>query len=180
MGRKKKSFIFYLDRWLRSMKTGIKATLRSLTWKYAILLMFSNNFHHYQSMDMEDLQQQMRNWGNRHANIHRHPLFKIYDSPLMLTTIGDENPYLIINQKHRNWKEKPWGYPFLHTSHISLNIRICWTCNRIVHNSYVALYHCADVWMFCEWRWKWRNVMVININHMLSSKAIHVDCQWNA
>lgn len=148
MARKKKHFHFYLDRWLQSMKTGTKVTLKSLQ-KFVPQLSAIGH-----------VTKKLKNWGNRHANIHRHPLFKIYDSHLMRSQFWGMKILIWLLTRRKAMRIS------ISTSYISLNIRICWTCNL---NCTQLM--CCSCGCFVNERWKWWNVMVININHMLSSEA---------
>ena len=118
MAKKKNNFHFYLDRWLQSMKIDTLKSLKNIVPQLSAI---------------GHVTQKLRNWGNRHAIINRHPLFKIYDSHLMRSQFcGDENPYLIINQK-KSHEDIHFHIPQLHSIFGYVEHAI-W----IVHNSCVV------------------------------------------
>lgn len=114
MARKK----FYLDRWLQSMKIGTKVTLK----RHKKL---ENLFFNYQPLDMNRKKcEKLRKLSRKHSSSSIIQDLRFSSHAI---TIGDENPYLIINQKKSH---EDIHFHFFHPSHISLNIiRICWTCN---------------------------------------------------
>lgn len=93
------------------------------------------------------------------------------------------NPYLIINQRDQ---KDVLPFPFPKKSYFTFSL--CMLCVlmepkqethskmdiygwNVMYTNHTIPWTCG----YCLWmkRWKWWNVVVININHMFSSKAIH-------